>query len=198
MIVVGGVEDSAATREGVLLREVREAVAGKAENVRLLYPAREPQGAKPSPSFLPTSCGGTSTTGSVLSSSGTAVASTSSTSSSLSAEALVDVNLLPEEIAHVLRTGLEHGVLHGVVASAAREFCGWAIGWPAGRGHHRWVSAIRGWRRRWADYSGRHRRDGANMQGVTDSVGRLLSIPPALLGRTKALATATAHRIIRI
>ncbi|WP_166025908.1 transposase family protein [Streptomyces chilikensis] len=49
-----------------------------------------------------------------------------------------------------------------------------------------------------ADYSHKHRRHGVNVQVVTDPVGRLLWISPALPGRAHDLTAARTHRIIRI
>ena len=49
-----------------------------------------------------------------------------------------------------------------------------------------------------ADYSAKHRRHGVNVQVVTDPVGRLLWLSPALPGRAHDLTAARTHRIIRI
>ncbi|MGJ5748616.1 DDE superfamily endonuclease [Streptomyces puniciscabiei] len=49
-----------------------------------------------------------------------------------------------------------------------------------------------------ADYSHKHRRHGVNVQVVTDPVGQLLWISPALPGRAHDLTAARTHRIIRI
>jgi hypothetical protein len=49
-----------------------------------------------------------------------------------------------------------------------------------------------------ADYSAKHRRHGVNVQVVTDPMGRLLWLSPALPGRTHDLTAARTHRIIRI
>lgn len=49
-----------------------------------------------------------------------------------------------------------------------------------------------------ADYSHKHRRHGVNVQVVADPAGKLLWIPPALLGRTHDLTAARTHRISRI
>ncbi|MFG2128974.1 transposase family protein [Streptomyces sp. NPDC048751] len=49
-----------------------------------------------------------------------------------------------------------------------------------------------------ADYSHKHRRHGVNVQVVTDPLGRLLWISPALPGRAHDLTAARTHRIIRI
>ncbi|MFI6417145.1 NUDIX domain-containing protein [Streptomyces sp. NPDC050842] len=46
VIVGGGVEESDATREGALLREVREEIAGDAEIVRLLHEMENGKGEK--------------------------------------------------------------------------------------------------------------------------------------------------------
>lgn len=49
-----------------------------------------------------------------------------------------------------------------------------------------------------ADYSARHRRHGVNVQVVTDPIGEVLWISPALAGRTHDLTAARTHKIIRI
>lgn len=49
-----------------------------------------------------------------------------------------------------------------------------------------------------ADYSGRHRRHGVNVQVITDPAGEVLWISPALPGRTHDLTAARTHHIIRI
>ena len=49
-----------------------------------------------------------------------------------------------------------------------------------------------------ADFSQEHRRHGVDVQVVTDPVGRLLWISPALPGRAHDLTAARTHRIIRI
>lgn len=49
-----------------------------------------------------------------------------------------------------------------------------------------------------ADYSHKHRRHGVNVQVVTDPVGQVLWISPALPGRSHDLTAAPTHRIIRI
>ncbi|MCD9899521.1 transposase [Streptomyces sp. MT29] len=49
-----------------------------------------------------------------------------------------------------------------------------------------------------ADYSHKHRRHGVNVQVVTDPVGKILWISPALPGRCHDLTAARTHRIIRI
>ncbi|MFD5652985.1 transposase family protein [Streptomyces sp. NPDC127039] len=49
-----------------------------------------------------------------------------------------------------------------------------------------------------ADFSQKHRRHGVNVQVVSDPVGRLLWITPALPGRAHDLTAARTHRIIRI
>ncbi|WJV44551.1 transposase family protein [Streptomyces flavofungini] len=49
-----------------------------------------------------------------------------------------------------------------------------------------------------ADYSHKHRRHGVNVQVVTDPVGQVLWISPALPGRSHDLTAARTHRIIRI
>ncbi|WP_433401444.1 transposase family protein [Streptomyces sp. CA-146814] len=47
-------------------------------------------------------------------------------------------------------------------------------------------------------YSGKHKRHGVNVQVVTDPVGKILWLSPALPGRTHDLTAARTHRIIRI
>ncbi|MEY9997540.1 hypothetical protein ABIE67_009659 [Streptomyces sp. V4I8] len=47
-----------------------------------------------------------------------------------------------------------------------------------------------------ADYSGKHRRHGVNLQVVTDPAGRILWISRALPGRTHDLTAARTHRIV--
>lgn len=47
-----------------------------------------------------------------------------------------------------------------------------------------------------ADYSGKHRRHGVNLQVITDPTGRILWISRALPGRTHDLTAARRHRII--
>lgn len=47
-----------------------------------------------------------------------------------------------------------------------------------------------------ADYSGKHRRHGVNLQVITDPVGRILWISRVLPGRTHDLTAARRHRII--
>ncbi|MGY5068518.1 transposase family protein [Streptomyces griseus] len=49
-----------------------------------------------------------------------------------------------------------------------------------------------------ADYSHKHRRHGVNVQAVTDPIGHVLWISPALLGRCHGLTAVRTHRIIRI
>ncbi|MFJ2008572.1 transposase family protein [Streptomyces chartreusis] len=49
-----------------------------------------------------------------------------------------------------------------------------------------------------ADSSHKHRRHGVNVQVVTDPVGQLLWISPALPGRVHDLTAARAHRVVRI
>ena len=49
-----------------------------------------------------------------------------------------------------------------------------------------------------ADYPAKHRRHGVNIQVVTDAVGEVLWISPALPSRTHDLTAARTHRIIRI
>ena len=49
-----------------------------------------------------------------------------------------------------------------------------------------------------ADYSSKHRRHGVNVQVVTDPMGRIMWLSPALPGRTHDLTAARQHKIIRI
>ena len=49
-----------------------------------------------------------------------------------------------------------------------------------------------------ADYSSKHKRHGVNVQAVTDPVGRILWLLPALPGRTHDLTAARTHKILRI
>jgi hypothetical protein len=49
-----------------------------------------------------------------------------------------------------------------------------------------------------ADFSHKHRRHGVNVQVVTDPVGQLLWVSPAMPGRAHDLTAARAHRIIWI
>ncbi|MFE9181672.1 transposase family protein [Streptomyces sp. NPDC007126] len=49
-----------------------------------------------------------------------------------------------------------------------------------------------------ADYSTKHKRHGVNVQVVTDPVGEILWISPALPGRTHDLTAARTHKILRI
>ncbi|MFF3542012.1 NUDIX domain-containing protein [Streptomyces platensis] len=110
VIVGGGVEDSDASREDALLREVREEIAGEAEIVRLLHQLENPKGEteyfylahithwnfddKTGPEFQ------RDDRGEYL-----------LDEIPLTTEALTEVNLLPEEITHVLRVALERGDL---------------------------------------------------------------------------------------
>lgn len=48
------------------------------------------------------------------------------------------------------------------------------------------------------DHSAKHRRHGVNVQVITDPVGDMLWISPALPGRCHDLTAARTHRIIRI
>ncbi|QIY59013.1 NUDIX domain-containing protein [Streptomyces sp. RPA4-5] len=110
VFVGGGVEDSDATREDALLREVREEIAGEAEIVRLLHQLENPMGEteyfylaritqwnfddKTGPEFQ------RDDRGEYL-----------LDEIPLTNEALTAVNPLPEEITHVLHTALERGDL---------------------------------------------------------------------------------------
>ncbi len=49
-----------------------------------------------------------------------------------------------------------------------------------------------------ADYSSKHKRNGVNVQVVTDSGGEVLWLSPALPVRTHDLTAARTHRILRI
>ncbi|MFB4420580.1 transposase family protein [Streptomyces sp. QL37] len=49
-----------------------------------------------------------------------------------------------------------------------------------------------------ADYSSKHKRHGVNVQVVTDPVGKILWLSPALPGRTHDLTAARTHKILRI
>ncbi|MET8610455.1 transposase family protein [Streptomyces misionensis] len=49
-----------------------------------------------------------------------------------------------------------------------------------------------------ADSSSKHKRHGVNVQVVTDPVGELLWLSPALPGRTHDLTAARTHKILRI
>ncbi|MFE1318354.1 transposase family protein [Kitasatospora phosalacinea] len=48
-----------------------------------------------------------------------------------------------------------------------------------------------------ADYSGKHRRHGVNLQVITDPAGRLVWLSRALPGRTHDLTAARTHHIVR-
>jgi hypothetical protein len=48
------------------------------------------------------------------------------------------------------------------------------------------------------DYSAKHRRHGVNVQVVTDHMGEILWISPALPGRAHDLTAARTHKIVRI
>ncbi|MCX4637144.1 NUDIX domain-containing protein [Streptomyces sp. RPA4-5] len=114
VIIGGGVEDSDATREDALLREVREEIAGEAEISRLLHQLENPKGEteyfylahitqwnfddKTGPEFQ------RDDRGEYL-----------LDEIPLTTEALASVNLLPEEISDVLREALERGDLHTTV-----------------------------------------------------------------------------------
>ncbi|NUP19907.1 MAG: NUDIX domain-containing protein [Streptomyces sp.] len=114
VIVGGGVEDSDATRENALLREVREEIAGEAEIVRLLHRSTNASGEteyfyvarvttwtfadRTGPEFQRDDRGEY-----VLD------------EIPLTSEAIAGVNLLPEEISAVLREALDRGDLLTVV-----------------------------------------------------------------------------------
>ncbi|MFD0166328.1 NUDIX domain-containing protein [Streptomyces decoyicus] len=114
VIIGGGVEDSDATREDALLREVREEIAGEAEISRLLHQLENLKGEteyfylahitqwnfddKTGPEFQ------RDDRGEYL-----------LDEIPLTTEALASVNLLPEEISDVLREALERGDLHTTV-----------------------------------------------------------------------------------
>ncbi|MEU3407677.1 NUDIX domain-containing protein [Streptomyces sp. NPDC006670] len=108
VIVGGGVEESDATREEALLREVREEIAGDAEIVRLLHEMENAKGEKEwfylarintwdfenrtGPEF------GRSDRGEYI-----------LEEVPLTAQAIADLNLLPQEISTVLRRALDSG-----------------------------------------------------------------------------------------
>ncbi|MFI0218827.1 NUDIX hydrolase [Streptomyces lydicus] len=114
VIIGGGIEDSDATREDALLREIREEIAGEANIVRLLHQLENPKGEseyfylahitqwnfndKTGPEFQ------RDDRGEYL-----------LDEIPLTDEALAGVNLLPEEISHLLRLTLEHGELQSTV-----------------------------------------------------------------------------------
>jgi 8-oxo-dGTP pyrophosphatase MutT (NUDIX family) len=110
VIIGGGVEDSDASREDALLREVREEIAGEAQIVRLLHQLENPKGEteyfylahitqwnfddKTGPEFQ------RDDRGEYL-----------LDEIPLTGEAIAGVNLLPEEITHVLHKALQRGDL---------------------------------------------------------------------------------------
>jgi hypothetical protein len=49
-----------------------------------------------------------------------------------------------------------------------------------------------------ADYSTRHKRQGVNVQVVTDPTGEILWLSPAMPGRTHDMTAARTHKIFRI
>ncbi|GAA2997796.1 hypothetical protein JCM13580A_42390 [Streptomyces drozdowiczii] len=49
-----------------------------------------------------------------------------------------------------------------------------------------------------ADYSAKHKRHGVNVQVVTDPVGQIMWLSPALPGRTHDLTAARTHKILQI
>lgn len=114
VIIGGGVEDSDASREDALLREVREEIAGEAQIVRLLHQLENSKGEteyfylahitqwnfddKTGPEFQ------RDDRGEYL-----------LDEIPLTREAIAGVNLLPEEISHLLRVALEHGDLQSMV-----------------------------------------------------------------------------------
>ncbi|WDT53537.1 NUDIX domain-containing protein [Streptomyces sp. G7(2002)] len=114
VIIGGGVEDTDASREDALLREVREEIAGEAEITRLLHQLENAQGEteyfylahigkwnfddRTGPEFQ------RDDRGEYL-----------LDEIPLTTEALASVNLLPEEISNVLREALERGELHATV-----------------------------------------------------------------------------------
>ncbi|MGI5262389.1 NUDIX domain-containing protein [Streptomyces angustmyceticus] len=107
MVIGGGVEDSDATHEDALLREVREEIAGEAEIVRLCHQLKNSKGEtehfylaritqwnfddKTGPEFHRNDRG-----------------QYFLDEVPLTTEALAGVKLLPEEISHLLREALEH------------------------------------------------------------------------------------------
>ncbi|WP_030800542.1 NUDIX hydrolase [Streptomyces sp. NRRL S-337] len=110
VIIGGGVEDSDASREDALLREVREEIAGEAQIVRLLHQLENPEGEteyfylahitqwnfddKTGPEFQ------RDDRGEYL-----------LDELPLNTETIADVNLLPEEITHVLHEAIQRGDL---------------------------------------------------------------------------------------
>lgn len=110
VVIGGGVEDSDASREDALLREVREEIAGEAQVVRLLHRLENPKGEteyfylahirqwnfddKTGPEFQRDDRGQY-----ILD------------EIPLTTEALTDVNLLPEEITHLLHKAFQRGDL---------------------------------------------------------------------------------------
>ncbi|MFD7626553.1 NUDIX domain-containing protein [Streptomyces sp. NPDC059851] len=110
VIVGGGVEETDATREDALLREVREEIAGDAEIIRLLHEMENAKGEKElfylarvrtwnfanrtGPEFARDDRGEY-----ILE------------EIPLTTEAITNLNLLPEEISTVLRDAIEHGDL---------------------------------------------------------------------------------------
>ncbi|MGX1851125.1 NUDIX hydrolase [Streptomyces sp. NPDC055299] len=114
VIIGGGVEDTDASREDALLREVREEIAGEAEITRLLHQLENVQGEteyfylarigkwnfddRTGPEFQ------RDDRGEYL-----------LDEIPLTTEALASVNLLPEEISNVLREAIERGDLHTTV-----------------------------------------------------------------------------------
>ncbi|MCZ1006785.1 NUDIX hydrolase [Streptomyces lydicus] len=114
VIIGGGVEDTDASREDALLREVREEIAGEAKITRLLHQIENAQGEteffylahirkwnfddRTGPEFQ------RDDRGEYL-----------LDEIPLTTEALASVNLLPEEISNVLREALERGELHATV-----------------------------------------------------------------------------------
>lgn len=110
VIIGGGVEDSDASREDALLREIREEIAGEAEIVRLLHQLENPKGEveyfylaristwnfadRTGPEFQRDDRGEY-----ILE------------EIPLTAKAIAEVNLLPEQISDVLRESLDRDEL---------------------------------------------------------------------------------------
>jgi hypothetical protein len=98
-----------------------------------------------------------------------------------------------------ISTGTAHAytaAVIGLLADCAPGYCGpYAPTTSCSTAPWRSATGCRDGR---ADYSHKHRRHGVNVQVVTDPVGRLLWISPALPGRAHDLTAARTHPIIRI
>lgn len=110
VIVGGGVEESDATREGALLREVREEIAGDAEIVRLLHEMENAKGEKECFYLARVSTWDfENRTGPEFAQSDRGEYFLEEVP--LTAQAIADLNLLPQEISTVLRRALDSGDL---------------------------------------------------------------------------------------